>query len=180
MTRSHDASPSSSSTRKPPPACRNESRLRQSVRPAYGSVPAHSPGRLATATGLADLGDLPENHPLGDCGQRPNTALLQHVTVPPSGFRDNPSTVLHSRGHWFTDDASRPGQIGPRLPDADKYAIIEFLKVATYESYPAEPRAMPAAMPCQGDKRWALGKASRPNLAPTLARRDRGSVFESH
>jgi hypothetical protein len=57
-------------------------------------------------------------------------------------------------GHWFTDEASRPGRIGPKLADADKYAIIEFLKAASYDDYPSERRARMARLPCQGDKTW--------------------------
>lgn len=59
-------------------------------------------------------------------------------------------------GHWWTDDAARPGRIGPKLSDDEKYAIIEFLKAATYENYPSEKRAAGAAMPCQDQMDWAL------------------------
>lgn len=59
-------------------------------------------------------------------------------------------------GHWWTDDRRRPGRIGPKLSDAEKYALIEFLKSATYDNYPSEKRAQPAALPCQGQPRWAL------------------------
>jgi hypothetical protein len=58
-------------------------------------------------------------------------------------------------GHWWTDDKSRPGRIGPKLADADKYALIEYLKAATYDNYPSEKRATMAVMPCQGDPDWA-------------------------
>jgi mono/diheme cytochrome c family protein len=58
-------------------------------------------------------------------------------------------------GHWFTDDVSRPGRIGPKLTDADKLSIIEFLKTANYNNYPTEPRAAMAVMPCQDDRNWA-------------------------
>lgn len=61
-------------------------------------------------------------------------------------------------GHWWTDDLARPGRIGPRLADADKYALIEFLKDANYENYPSEPRAVEATMPCQDNKNWADAK----------------------
>ncbi len=64
-------------------------------------------------------------------------------------------------GHWWTDDASRPGRIGPKLADDEKYAIIEFLKAATYENYPSEKQAAAAALPCQDQMDWAL-KASAP------------------
>ena len=61
-------------------------------------------------------------------------------------------------GHWWTDDTARPGRIGPKLADADKYAIIEFLKTATYDNYPSEKRDHAAIMPCQGQQNWALKK----------------------
>ncbi len=61
-------------------------------------------------------------------------------------------------GHWWTDDTTRPGRIGPKLADADKYAIIEFLKAATFNNYPSEKRANEAVLPCQGQQNWALKK----------------------
>lgn len=64
-----------------------------------------------------------------------------------------------NQGHWWTDDKARPGRIGPRLTDNDKYAIIEYLKAATYEDYPSETRAVAATMPCETDKEWALKRA---------------------
>lgn len=62
-------------------------------------------------------------------------------------------------GHWFTDDADRPGRIGPALSDPDKSAILEFLKAATYDNYPTEQRAAPAKVACQDDQGWATGAA---------------------
>jgi hypothetical protein len=59
-------------------------------------------------------------------------------------------------GHWFTDDQSRPGRIGPAFADDDKLAVLEYLKSATYENYPSESRATAAAIPCAADKTWAL------------------------
>lgn len=61
-------------------------------------------------------------------------------------------------GHWWTDDTGRPGRIGPKLADADKYAIIEYLKAATYDNYPSEKRDYEATMPCQNDRDWASKK----------------------
>jgi mono/diheme cytochrome c family protein len=58
-------------------------------------------------------------------------------------------------GHWFANDGTRPGWIGPALPDADKYALIEYLKAVTYDDYPSEKRAEMIIMPCQGDIDWA-------------------------
>jgi hypothetical protein len=61
-----------------------------------------------------------------------------------------------NQGHWWTDDSSRRGRIGPALSDDDKYAIIEFLKAATYENYPSEKRDTEASLPCQDQQDWAL------------------------
>jgi hypothetical protein len=36
----------------------------------------------------------------------------------------------------------------------DKYAIIEYLKAATYDNYPSAKRAYQARMPCEGDRDW--------------------------
>jgi hypothetical protein len=58
-------------------------------------------------------------------------------------------------GHWWTDDKSRPGRIGPKLSDDEKYAIIEYLKAANYDNYPTEKRAKEEALPCQDDNDWA-------------------------
>jgi len=59
-------------------------------------------------------------------------------------------------GHWWTDDTARPGRIGPRLSDAEKYAIIEFLKAADYENYPRESRKEPEKVACASTPDWAL------------------------
>ena len=40
----------------------------------------------------------------------------------------------HNTGHWWTDD-ERPGRIGRKLTDDEKYAIIEYLKAANYDNY---------------------------------------------
>ena len=58
-------------------------------------------------------------------------------------------------GHWFTDDGTRPGWIGPKYTDEEKYVLIEYLKAATYENYPTEKRAQMVTMPCENKKDWA-------------------------
>jgi hypothetical protein len=67
-------------------------------------------------------------------------------------------------GHWWTDDMTRPGRIGPKLREDEKYAIIEYLKAASYDNYPSERRNVGAALPCQEDKDWPLraGGAKQP------------------
>ncbi len=60
-------------------------------------------------------------------------------------------------GHWFTDDAKRPGRIGPALNANDRAAIIEYLKVATRETYPTQTVSYPMkAVNCPKDPDWAI------------------------
>ncbi len=58
-------------------------------------------------------------------------------------------------GHWFTNDRSRRGRIGRALSDAEKYAIIEYLKAATPADYPERTVRKPGAMPCETNPAWA-------------------------
>jgi hypothetical protein len=64
-------------------------------------------------------------------------------------------------GHWWTDDLNRPGRIGPRLSDAQKHAIIEFLKAATYENYPRVKVATMHPVACADNPTWASAGDSR-------------------
>jgi hypothetical protein len=41
-----------------------------------------------------------------------------------------------NKGHWFTDDRTRPGRVGRKFTDAEKYELIEFLKSTSYADYP--------------------------------------------
>ena len=60
----------------------------------------------------------------------------------------------HNTGHWWTDDAKRPGRIGRKLSDDEKYALIEYLKSANYDNYPKVKVAKEQALPCANDKDW--------------------------
>ncbi len=64
-------------------------------------------------------------------------------------------------GHWWTDDAGRPGRIGRRLADEEKYALIEYLKSATYENYPKIKVTTEQSLPCGDDKDWARRSTAR-------------------
>ncbi|MEO8726123.1 MAG: di-heme-cytochrome C peroxidase [Acidobacteriaceae bacterium] len=57
-------------------------------------------------------------------------------------------------GHWFTNDASRPGKIGRALNDQEKFAIIEYLKGATEADYPTDKIAKPGPQPCEDNPKW--------------------------
>lgn len=60
-----------------------------------------------------------------------------------------------NQGHWFTDDAARPGRIGRALGEDERYALIEYLKAATYGDYPREEIAAPGPAACAHDRGWA-------------------------
>ncbi|MBV9718819.1 MAG: hypothetical protein JOZ77_05840 [Candidatus Eremiobacteraeota bacterium] len=59
-------------------------------------------------------------------------------------------------GHWFTNDRTRRGRIGRALSDDEKYAIIEYLKSATYADYPTRSVGRPGPLPCEKDPNWAM------------------------
>lgn len=61
-------------------------------------------------------------------------------------------------GHWWTDDTNRPGRIGRKLSEDEKFALIEYLKAADYDTYPSEPRAKEAAVACADQPDWAMTK----------------------
>lgn len=69
-----------------------------------------------------------------------------------------------NQGHWFTSDEQRSGRIGPQLSDQDKYSIIEFLKSATYQNYPAVKVQREAALPCADDSQWARRETAAGNI----------------
>jgi hypothetical protein len=48
-------------------------------------------------------------------------------------------------GHWFVNDA-RPGRIGPEFSADQRMALIEYLKSATYQTYPCRDAGTNAAL----------------------------------
>ena len=50
--------------------------------------------------------------------------------------------------------------IGPKLTDSEKYAIIEYLKDADYNNYPTERRKEPAKVVCAEKPDWARSAQS--------------------
>jgi hypothetical protein len=60
-------------------------------------------------------------------------------------------------GHWFTNDSMRAGRIGAKLSEDDKYALLEYLKAATYATYPRSTILQSAvpALPCGDQRDWA-------------------------
>lgn len=61
----------------------------------------------------------------------------------------------HNTGHWWTDDKRRPGRIGRKLSDDEKFALIEYLKSANYDNYPRIKVAKEQALACADDPDWA-------------------------
>lgn len=62
-------------------------------------------------------------------------------------------------GHWFTNDMHRVGRIGRHLTDPEKFAIIEYLKAASYANYPRVVVQRPDPEPCVATGSYAVLKA---------------------
>lgn len=60
-----------------------------------------------------------------------------------------------NRGHWFRDGGGE-GVLGPALAEADRRAIIAYLKVATVETYPTRLVDRPGPAACETDAAWAM------------------------
>ncbi|QTD46053.1 di-heme-cytochrome C peroxidase [Ottowia testudinis] len=59
-------------------------------------------------------------------------------------------------GHWFTDDTTRPGRIGPALSAKERIALIEYLKAATRDNYPTKTTGYPTKpVNCPQAPGWA-------------------------
>jgi mono/diheme cytochrome c family protein len=67
---------------------------------------------------------------------------------------DTAETGNSNQGHWFRDGEG-PGIIGPALSDAERRALIEYLKSATHADYPVRVIDRPRAAPCEDDPAWA-------------------------
>ncbi len=63
-------------------------------------------------------------------------------------------------GHWFTNEASRPGRIGRAFSDREKFAIIEYLKSATLAEYPTRTVTAPSPPPCADNRDWAVNRVA--------------------
>jgi hypothetical protein len=68
----------------------------------------------------------------------------------------------HNTGHWWTDATKRPGRIGRKLTDEQKYALIEYLKSANYDNYPRIKVAKAQPLACADDKDWSKRFSVRP------------------
>jgi hypothetical protein len=75
--------------------------------------------------------------------------------APDTKVLDTTISGNHNTGHWWTDDLNRRGRIGRMLEEDEKYAIIEYLKAATYDNYPTIHIAKEQKLPCAEDPKWA-------------------------
>lgn len=58
-------------------------------------------------------------------------------------------------GHWFTNEIKRPGRIGRALSERERFALIEYLKIANYENYPRQEIDPPSPAACSDNRYWA-------------------------
>lgn len=105
------------------------------------------------------LSDTRPSHPiLGNEEYDPIKLGLVQRETPTTMVLDTSKLGNSNAGHWFTNDTSRPGRIGPAWTDAQKYDIIAYLKVATYADYPTKWVDAEYPLPCDRDFNWANGK----------------------
>lgn len=78
----------------------------------------------------------------------------------PGAFRFDATVNGNSnQGHWWTDDTNRPGRIGRKFSEAEKLAIIEYLKAANYANYPRVSVTKGQPIPCADNPKWATAAA---------------------
>jgi hypothetical protein len=104
--------------------------------------------------------ERPTTFPWGSRAFDPERLGLVPVAGPTGKTFDTRLPGNANGGHWFTDDATRPGRIGPRLALAERRALIEYLKAATYEDYPVTAATGRPALPCADDPGWARRAAA--------------------
>lgn len=78
----------------------------------------------------------PARFQIGGTEYDPRHLGFVEATGPGTMTLDTSLVGNSNAGHWFTNDRRRPGRIGRHLSDAEKYAIIEYLKIASYADYP--------------------------------------------
>lgn len=78
----------------------------------------------------------PEKFLVGSTEYDPEKLGLAQTAGPNTFILDTKAVGNSNAGHWFTDDQTRPGRIGRRLTDDERYDLIEYLKAVTYADYP--------------------------------------------
>jgi hypothetical protein len=105
------------------------------------------------------LSDTRPAHPiLGNSEYDPDKLGTVQEATSETLTLDTASLGNSNKGHWFTNDTTRPGRIGPALTEAQKYDIIGYLKIASYDNYPTTTVAGEYSIPCDKDFDWADGK----------------------
>ncbi len=89
----------------------------------------------------------PSRFRVGGTEYDPRRMGFVQATGPGTMLFDTSVVGNSNAGHWFTNDR-RPGRIGRRLSDTEKYDIIEYLKVASYADYPRVTVTEPDPEPC--------------------------------
>ena len=111
------------------------------------------------------LSDTRPAHPIIGNPQFDPVKLGQVQQSTPSTLTIDTSLPGNSNvGHWWTNDKTRKGRIGPALTDTQKYEIIEYLKIANYQNYPSKTVSGSYPQPCAGNLQWADGADL--NLSP--------------
>ncbi|HVA32908.1 MAG TPA: di-heme-cytochrome C peroxidase, partial [Candidatus Baltobacteraceae bacterium] len=107
------------------------------------------------------LSDTRPAHPiLGNTEYDPVKLGTVQQSAPGTMTLDTSKLGNSNAGHWFTNDRSRPGRIGPALAQAQKYDLIAYLKIASYGNYPATTVKSEFPKPCNKNFDWANGKVS--------------------
>jgi hypothetical protein len=75
--------------------------------------------------------------------------------APGSRMLDTTVSGNRNTGHWWTNELSRPGRIGRKLMEDEKFALIEYLKAATYDNYPTIHVGKERGLPCADNPDWA-------------------------
>ncbi len=156
------------------------------------AVPALALGLLAgcevTPKPERGLDPVPEGHGRLDALQRIADRLLADDLALPSNALPMDAPVSFPpewdirRFDWMQcnasvrqpmlrNDGEGPGIIGPALSEAERRALIEYLKSATHEDYPVRVIDRPRRAPCEDDPgRASRSLNARPRSRGTAAR----------
>ncbi len=90
--------------------------------------------------------ERPDHFSVGTREYDPVKVGFLTTAFPDSQTFDTTQPGNSNAGHWFVDDDKKPGRIGPALSVEDRMALIEYLKSATYQTYPCRDLATQAAL----------------------------------
>ena len=104
----------------------------------------------------------PAKFVVGSTEYDPEKLGLAQAAGPNTVIFDTTVVGNSNAGHWFSDDQTRPGRIGRRLSDDERYDLIEYLKAATYAEYPRRVVESADPEPCVSDVAQNSGSQRRP------------------